>query len=81
MFENNNLTYFLETTHDINEGEYLSLEYNGLTSQAYFQIDESLSLWSVVAENPEMRPNISRFLRTFSSKLSGHVQKLLEQCI
>jgi len=81
MFEHNNLSYFLETTHDINEGEYLSLGYNGLTSQAYFQINESLALWSVIAENPQLRPNISRFLRTFSSKLPGYVQKLLEQCI
>ena len=81
MFEHDNLTYFLETTHDINEGEYLSLGYNGLTSQGYFNVDESLALWSVVVENPEMRPKISRFLRRFSSKLPGYVQKLLEQCI
>ena len=81
LFEHDNLTYFLETTHDINEGGYLCLGYNGLTSQGYFDVDESLALWSVVAETPEMRPNISKFLRRFSSKLPGYVQKLLEQCI
>jgi len=81
MFEHDNLTYFLEITHDIDEGEYLSLGYNGLNSQGYFNVDESLALWSVVAETFEIRPNISKFLRRFSSKLPGYVQKLLEQCI
>ena len=61
IFEHDNLIYFLETTHDINEGEYLSLGYNGLVSQGYFQIDESLAHLLVVAENPQMRANISNF--------------------
>ena len=48
MFEQNNLTYLLETTQDIKEGEYLSLGYDGQTLQGYFEIHQSLALCSVV---------------------------------
>jgi len=48
MFEHHDLTYFLETTQDIKEGEYLSLGYNRQTLQGYFEIDDSLAPWSVV---------------------------------
>jgi hypothetical protein len=79
MFEHDNFTYFLETTQDIKEGEFLSLGYNGQTSQGYFTTDDSLALWSVAAENPQIRSTISKFLRKFTNKLPGYVQKLLEQ--
>ena len=72
-----NITYFLETIRDLKEGEFLTIDYNK-DDNAYFEMADQLSLWSIVSKHDEMRLNLSLFLRKYSTKLPGYVQALIE---
>jgi len=76
-----NLVYFLHVLRDIEPGEFLSIEYNQKDSVDYFKEVEGLHLHSVVGtSDPCMRSGVCKFLRKFSNKLPGYIQKILEEC-
>ena len=76
-----NIVYFLHVIKDIKPGEFLSIHYNQTDSSTYFMEDERLTLCNVVSNSDKsMRTGISKFLRKFSNKLPGYIQKALEEC-
>jgi hypothetical protein len=76
-----NFVYFLHVLRDIEPGEFLSIEYNQSNSVAYFKEIDGLHLHNVFYNSdPSVRLGVCKFLRKFSNKLPGYIQKILEEC-